>query len=211
MMLVKTFTFNDFQENTYVVSLNNKCIVIDPGNYYEHENQELKKYIDGEGFNLEYILLTHCHIDHILGLKFLNDNYNTKVYIPSNEMEMYKKSEEIASVYGLRYYDHFNNVHCMTSDFSFTLGEYKIKVIEIPGHSPDHFGFLFEDSKVCFSGDVIFKNSIGRTDLPGGNYETLINSIKSKLYNIGNDVIIYPGHGPKTNMEDEIKLNPFLV
>ena len=211
MMLVKTFTFNDFQENTYVVSLNNKCIVIDPGNYYEHENQELKKYIDGEGFNLKYILLTHCHIDHILGLKYLNDNYNTKVYIPSNEMEMYKKSEEIASVYGLRYYDHFNNVHCMTSDFSFTLGDYKIKVIEIPGHSPDHFRIFFEDSKVCFSGDVIFKNSIGRTDLPGGNYETLINSIKSKLYNIGNDVIIYPGHGPKTNMEDEIKLNPFLV
>ena len=99
----------------------------------------------------------------------------------------------------------------MTSDFSFTLGDYKIKVIEIPGHSPDHFGFLFEDSKVCFSGDVIFKNSIGRTDLPGGNHETLIKSIKGELFNIGKDVIIYPGHGPKTNMADEIKSNPFLV
>ena len=210
MIQIKSFTFNDFQENTYIISLNNQCVIIDPGNYYDNENIEIKNFIDSKNFIVNCILLTHCHIDHILGIKYLQDIFNVDVFIPVGEEEMYKSSENIAVLYGLNSYNHFEDVKLLGSENKLSFGDINFDVLNVPGHSQDHRAFLLKDEKACLSGDVLFKNSIGRTDLPGGDYDTLIKSIKNTLFLVGDDVTIYPGHGPLTLVKDEIEQNPFL-
>ena len=210
MIQIKSFTFNDFQENTYIISLKNQCVIIDPGNYYDNENIEIKNFIDSKNFIVNCILLTHCHIDHILGIKYLQDIFNVDVFIPAGEEEMYKSSENIAVLYGLNSYNHFEDVKLLGSENKLSFGDINFDVLNVPGHSQDHRAFLLKDEKACLSGDVLFKNSIGRTDLPGGDYDTLIKSIKNTLFLVGDDVTIYPGHGPLTLVKDEIEQNPFL-
>ena len=210
MIQIKSFTFNDFQENTYIISLNNHCVIIDPGNYYDNENIEIKNFIDSKNFIVNCILLTHCHIDHILGIKYLQDIFDVDVFIPAGEEEMYKSSENIAVLYGLNSYNHFEDVKLLGSENKLSFGDINFDVLNVPGHSQDHRAFLLKDEKACLSGDVLFKNSIGRTDLPGGDYDTLIKSIKNTLFLVGDDVTIYPGHGPLTLFKDEIEQNPFL-
>ena len=210
MIQIKSFTFNDFQENTYIISRNNQCIIIDPGNYYDNENVEIKNFIDSKNFIVNCILLTHCHIDHILGIKYLQDIFNVDVFIPAGEEEMYKSSENITALYGLNSYNHFEGVKLLGSENKLSFGDINFDVLNVPGHSQDHRAFLLKDEKACLSGDVLFKNSIGRTDLPGGDYDSLIKSIKNTLFLVGDDVIIYPGHGPVTLVKDEIEQNPFL-
>ena len=210
MIQIKSFTFNDFQENTYIISRNNQCVIIDPGNYYDNENIEIKNFIDSKNFIVNCILLTHCHIDHILGIKYLQDIFNVDVFIPAGEEEMYKSSENIAVLYGLNSYNHFEGVKLLGSENKLSFGDINFDVLNVPGHSQDHRAFLLKDEKACLSGDVLFKNSIGRTDLPGGDYDTLIKSIKNTLFLVGDDFTIYPGHGPLTLVKDEIEQNPFL-
>ena len=210
MIQIKSFTFNDFQENTYIISSNNQCVIIDPGNYYDNENIEIKNFIDSKNFIVNCILLTHCHIDHILGIKYLQDIFNVDVFIPAGEEEMYKSSENIAVLYGLNSYNHFEGVKLLGSENKLSFGDINFDVLNVPGHSQDHRAFLLKDEKACLSGDVLFKNSIGRTDLPGCDYDTLIKSIKNTLFLVGDDVTIYPGHGPLTLVKDEIEQNPFL-
>lgn len=210
MIQIKSFTFNDFQENTYIISRNNQCVIIDPGNYYDNENVEIKNFIDSKNFIVNCILLTHCHIDHILGIKYLQDIFNVDVFIPAGEEEMYKSSENIAVLYGLNSYNHFEGVKLLGSENKLSFGDINFDVLNVPGHSQDHRAFLLKDEKACLSGDVLFKNSIGRTDLPGGDYDTLIKSIKNTLFIVGDDFTIYPGHGPLTLVKDEIEQNPFL-
>jgi glyoxylase-like metal-dependent hydrolase (beta-lactamase superfamily II) len=211
MIQIKSFTFNDFQENTYIIYNEKDCIVVDPGNYQESENLEIKDFIEVHNLKLNYVLLTHCHIDHILGLKYLHDNYKMDVYIPEGELEMYKSSENIAIMYGLNLYNHLDSVQPIKSNTKLNFSNSQIEILNVPGHSPDHLAYFFRGSKVCFSGDVLFKNSIGRTDLPGGNYDTLINSINNNLFTVGDDTLIYPGHGPSTLISDEKNENPFLI
>ena len=177
MIQIKSFTFNDFQENTYIISSNNQCVIIDPGNYYDNENIEIKNFIDSKNFIVNCILLTHCHIDHILGIKYLQDIFNVDVFIPAGEEEMYKSSENIAVLYGLNSYNHFEGVKLLGSENKLSFCDINFDVLNVPGHSKDHRAFLLKDEKACLSGDVLFKNSIGRTDLPGGDYDTLIKSI----------------------------------
>jgi len=210
MIQIKSFTFNDFQENTYIISRNNQCVIIDPGNYYDNENIEIKNFIDSKNFIVNCILLTHCHIDHILGIKYLQEIFNVDVFIPAGEEEMYKSSENIAVLYGLNSYNHFEGVKLLGSENKLSFSGINFDVLNVPGHSQDHRAFLLKDEKACLSGDVLFKNSIGRTDLPGGDYDTLIKSIKNTLFLVGDDVTIYPGHGPVTLVKDEIEQNPFL-
>ena len=210
MIQIKSFTFNDFQENTYIIYNDKDCIVVDPGNYQDTENDDIKNFINDHNLKLNYVLLTHCHIDHILGLKFLYDNYKMDVYIPEGELDMYKSSENIAIMYGLNLYSHLHSVQPIKSNSKLSFSNTNIEIINVPGHSPDHLAYFFSDNKICFSGDVLFKNSIGRTDLPGGDYDTLLNSIKNNLFSVADDTLIYPGHGPYTFISEEKNHNPFL-
>ena len=210
MLEIKSFTFNDYQENTYIVSENGNCIIIDPGNYQTNENKEIKDYIDDLRLIPQSILITHCHIDHVLGIDFLVKEFSVNVYIPESEINLYRDIENYAPLFNLEKYNHFSNIKFLDLSKKIIFENQSIKLLNLPGHSPGHVGFYFIENNICFSGDVIFKNSIGRTDLPGGNYDTLISSIKNELFLLDDSLKIYPGHGPTTTIFDERKNNPFL-
>ena len=210
MMEVKSFTFNDYQENTYVLISGDKCIIIDPGNYSEEENFLIKSFINERSLKPQYILITHAHIDHVLGIDFLSKEYLIDVYIPSSEKDIYNNIPSYAPIFGMSNYKHNEKVILVEHSNDIFFDEIKISTLFLPGHSPGHLGYFFEKENICFSGDVLFKNSIGRTDLPGGDFDILISSIKNTLFRLDDDVIIYPGHGPSTTIIDEINENPFL-
>ena len=212
MLKIKSFTFNSYQENTYLIFDDSKeAVVIDPGNYEAYENELISKFIDENKLQLKKIILTHCHVDHCLGNKYLNEKYGAELLIPFDERDLYKNVENIATLFGFANYSHLDENEYLKEKDKIEFGDIKLDVLFLPGHSPGHLAFYFKNDNVCFSGDVLFYNSIGRTDLPGGDYDTLINSIKNKLFLLNPDTIIYSGHGPKTILKNEMKNNPFLI
>ena len=212
MLKIKSFTFNPYQENTYLIFDDSKeAVVIDPGNYEAYENELISKFIDENKLQLKKIILTHCHIDHCLGNKYLNEKYGAELLIPFDERDLYKNVENIATLFGFANYSHLDENEYLKEKDKIEFGDIKLDVLFLPGHSPGHLAFYFKNDNVCFSGDVLFYNSIGRTDLPGGDHDTLINSIKNKLFLLNPNTIIYPGHGQKTILKNEMKNNPFLI
>ena len=212
MLKIKSFTFNPYQENTYLIFDDSKeAVVIDPGNYEAYENELISKFIDENKLQLKKIILTHCHIDHCLGNKYLNEKYGAELLIPFDERDLYKNVENIATLFGFANYSHLDENEYLKEKDKIEFGNIKLDVLFLPGHSPGHLAFYFKNDNVCFSGDVLFYNSIGRTDLPGGDHDTLINSIKNKLFLLNPNTIIYPGHGQKTILKKEMKDNPFLI
>ena len=212
MLKIKSFTFNPYQENTYLIFDDSKeAVVIDPGNYEAYENELISKFIDENKLQLKKIILTHCHIDHCLGNKYLNEKYGAELLIPFDERDLYKNVENIATLFGFANYSHLDENEYLKEKDKIEFGDIKLDVLFLPGHSPGHLAFYFKNDNVCFSGDVLFYNSIGRTDLPGGDHDTLINSIKNKLFLLNSNTIIYPGHGQKTILKNEMKDNPFLI
>tara|TARA_B100000941_G_C28493506_1_gene549448 strand:+ start:899 stop:1537 length:639 start_codon:yes stop_codon:yes gene_type:complete len=212
MLKIKSFTFNPYQENTYLIFDDSKeAVVIDPGNYEAYENELISKFIDENKLQLKKIILTHCHIDHCLGNKYLNEKYGAELLIPFDERDLYKNVENIATLFGFANYSHLDENEYLKEKDKIEFGDIKLDVLFLPGHSPGHLAFYFKNDNVCFSGDVLFYNSIGRTDLPGGDHDTLISSIKNKLFLLNPNTIIYPGHGQKTTLKNEMKDNPFLI
>jgi len=212
MLKIKSFTFNPYQENTYLIFDDSKeAVIIDPGNYEAYENESISKFIDENKLQLKKIILTHCHLDHCLGNKYLNEKYGAELLIPFDERDLYKNVENIATLFGFPNYSHLDENKYLKEKDKIEFGNIKLDVLFLPGHSPGHLAFNYKKENICFSGDVLFYNSIGRTDLPGGDYDTLINSIKNKLFLLNPDTIIYSGHGPKTILKNEMKNNPFLT
>ena len=212
MLKIKSFTFNPYQENTYLIFDDSKeAVIIDPGNYEAYENESISKFIDENKLQLKKIILTHCHLDHCLGNKYLNEKYGAELLIPFDERDLYKNVENIATLFGFPNYSHLDVNKYLKEKDKIEFGNIKLDVLFLPGHSPGHLAFNYKKENICFSGDVLFYNSIGRTDLPGGDYDTLINSIKNKLFLLNPDTIIYSGHGPKTILKNEMKNNPFLI
>ena len=212
MLKIKSFTFNPYQENTYLIFDDSKeAVIIDPGNYEAYENESISKFIDENKLQLKKIILTHCHLDHCLGNKYLNQKYGAELLIPFDERDLYKNVENIATLFGFPNYSHLDENKYLKEKDKIEFGNIKLDVLFLPGHSPGHLAFYCKKENICFSGDVLFYNSIGRTDLPGGDYDTLINSIKNKLFLLNPDTIIYSGHGPKTILKNEMKNNPFLI
>ena len=212
MLKIKSFTFNPYQENTYLIFDDSKeAVIIDPGNYEAYENESISKFIDENKLQLKKIILTHCHLDHCLGNKYLNEKYGAELLIPFDERDLYKNVENIATLFGFANYSHLDENKYLKEKDKIEFGNIKLDVLFLPGHSPGHLAFNYKKENICFSGDVLFYNSIGRTDLPGGDHDTLINSIKNKLFLLNPNTIIYPGHGQKTILKNEMKDNPFLI
>tara|TARA_Y100000590_G_scaffold464362_1_gene633612 strand:+ start:1339 stop:1977 length:639 start_codon:yes stop_codon:yes gene_type:complete len=212
MLKIKSFTFNPYQENTYLIFDDSKeAVVIDPGNYEAYENESISKFIDENKLQLKKIILTHCHLDHCLGNKYLNQKYGAELLIPFDERDLYKNVENIATLFGFANYSHLDENKYLKEKDKIEFGNIKLDVLFLPGHSPGHLAFYCKKENICFSGDVLFYNSIGRTDLPGGDHNALINSIKNKLFLLNPDTIIYSGHGQKTILKNEMKNNPFLI
>ena len=213
MTRVAKFTFNPFQENTYVLYDDSKeCIIIDPGCFEDHEKTELSNFIENEGLKPVRLINTHCHIDHVFGNYFVNKKYGLELEIHEGELPVLNAVPQVAMMYGIPLKDPMISAEKFIKEGeTIEFGNSKLVAIYTPGHSPASLSFYCEASKFVIAGDVLFNGSIGRTDLPGGNFETLISNIRTKLFPLGDDVEVYPGHGPKTTIGYEKTTNPFLV
>jgi glyoxylase-like metal-dependent hydrolase (beta-lactamase superfamily II) len=211
-MNIKSFTFNPFQENTYVVYDESKeCIIIDPGCYTTQEQEDLKRFIDEKALAPVKLINTHCHIDHILGNQFVSEKWNLKLYMHKLDIPLLEKSGEIGKMYGFEEYKGSPSPkYFLDEKDTLSFGKSQFNILFTPGHSPGHICLYNKENNVLIAGDVIFQGSIGRTDLPGGNHETLINSIVTKIFPLLDTTQIFCGHGPLTNLGYEKEHNPFL-
>jgi hydroxyacylglutathione hydrolase len=213
MIKLKRFTFNPFSENTYIVwdESSKDSVIIDPGCYNNKEETELADFISGNGLTVKYLINTHCHIDHILGNKFIQQKYSPICFIPETEVELYENGQMQAEMFGVKYNSAVTPTEFLNEKTEIKLGQ-DTQMIPLltPGHTVEEYCLYFPVDKFCITGDVLFKESIGRTDLWGGSYEQIISSIKNKLLTLPDDVKIYPGHGSSTTIYDEKKFNPFI-
>jgi hydroxyacylglutathione hydrolase len=212
MLQIESFVFNAFQENTYVLyDDSGECVIIDPGCYEPFERQALADFISAEGLTVKMLLNTHCHIDHVLGNSFVKDKYGVGLYIHAKDEPVLRAVKAYAPNYGFAQYQETSPDAFLEEGQDITFGHQRFKVLFVPGHAPGHVAFYNEKEKIVIGGDVLFQNSIGRTDLPGGDFDTLIRSIHQKLFTLPDDVVVFPGHGPETNIGFEKKTNPFCA
>ncbi|MEO5996382.1 MAG: MBL fold metallo-hydrolase [Chitinophagaceae bacterium] len=212
MITVKGFTFNPVQENTYILFNEHlNCVIIDPGCYFSAERKELKDFINEYKLVLNYLLNTHCHLDHVFGNKFIFDTYGTHLHIHEKENPVLAYAPISAKNWNLPFDNYEDKLVFLKEGDLVLLGEDELKVLFTPGHSPGHICFYCEKQRFVIGGDVLFKRSIGRTDLPGGNHETLLRSIRQELFTLPDEVIVYPGHGEPTTIGFEKKHNPFFI
>lgn len=211
MIEIQKFTFNPFQENTFLLFDESKsAVVIDPGCYDKDEENEISTFIDSHDLKLEKVLNTHCHIDHVLGNAFFFDTYGLKPTIHKGDLSILQSVKEYGQSFGIDPIPSPEPEEFIEDGDLVQFGNSVLNVIHIPGHAPGHVVFKNDSQNFIIGGDVLFYGSIGRTDLPGGNHETLINSIHEKLMTLDEDFIVYPGHGPSTNIGFEKNNNPFL-
>ena len=211
MIHIKKFTFNIFQEHTYILYNEHKnAIIIDPGFQNHAEEQLFLNFINENNLNPIYLLNTHCHIDHVLGNQKIHTMYNLPLHIHQNEWEVLNFCTQAAQLFNIHYEDFLGEIKFIDKHSIINLNDDVFTILELPGHSPGSIGFYNIKQSFIISGDVLFKESIGRTDLPLGNFDTLINSIKQHLFNLPDNTVAYAGHGSPTTIEYEKKNNPFL-
>lgn len=211
-MKIQSFTFNPFQENTYLVYDDTKeCIIIDAGCYSSLEKKTLTDFI--EKYNLKPVRLinTHCHIDHVCGNKFVAEKYNLKVEMHKDDLLILQSTEVVGETYGFKVELPPQPSIFLEEGDLITFGISELEVIFTPGHSPGSISLFSKKEKFVIVGDVLFNQSIGRYDFPGGNRQTLMDSIKIKLFPLGDDIAVYSGHGSSTTIVFEKKYNPFLL
>jgi hydroxyacylglutathione hydrolase len=212
MLSIQYFTFGPFEENTYVLFDETKeAVVIDPGCSDRQEENELKEFIATQALKVKLLLNTHCHVDHVLGNTFVKDTYQVPFLMHKLDEPVLRSAKMMAPLYGVHNYQEATPDRFIDEGDTIEFGTQKLKVLFLPGHAPGHVGFYHESQKVVIGGDVLFQHSIGRTDLPGGNFDVLINSIHQKLFTLPDDVVVYPGHGPETTIGEEKIHNPFCA
>ncbi len=198
-------------ENTYLVynEAGDACI-IDPGCYFPAEKQELQQYVEEKKLTVQKILLTHAHLDHVFGLKWAAEMYDCTPYMHPGEQPVLDRGPQMGQIYGLIYPSYSGATIAVSEGQTLQIGEDLLEVIFAPGHSPGHVCYYCEAQNFVIGGDVLFQQSIGRTDLPGGNHDTLIYSIKTKLFVLPGKTRVYCGHGPSTTIGEEMLDNPYL-
>ncbi len=211
MLTVHSFTFNPFQENTYILqNEHKKCWIIDPGMSDKNEEAGLVDFIVSNDLKPQAIINTHAHIDHILGIDFLVEQYNIPFYLHEKENPILMNAGNTARMFGFQ----FNGVNTSPKPIAdgkrLQLDTDEIEVRFVPGHSPGSVAFYYQPGQWVISGDALFAGSIGRTDLPMGDYDILINSIKTQLLSLPEATKVYSGHGPSTSIRNEAQFNPFL-
>jgi hydroxyacylglutathione hydrolase len=188
-----------------------EAVIIDPGNYDQEEDYELADFIKSNSLNVKMLLNTHCHVDHVLGNHFVKETFRIELYIHKKEEAPLRAVKAYAPSYGLFKYNEAAADRFLDEGDLVQFGNLTADVLFVPGHSPGHIAFHFREQKVVIGGDVLFYNSIGRTDLPGGHHQTLIDSIHKKLFTLPDDTVVYPGHGPATKIGFEKRTNPFCA
>jgi len=212
MTAVKSFIFSPFSENTYILfDATKECIIIDPGCYTQEERNTLSNFIEKKGLKPVRLLNTHCHLDHVFGNRFVAEKYGLPLEIHRGEIPVLESVPVVAQMYGIP------NVQNSPDPSKFleegdtvTFGQTSLKVLFAPGHSPASICFYNESDGFIIGGDVLFQGSIGRTDLPGGSYETLMESIRTQFLPLPDETIVYSGHGNPTTIGAENQHNPFI-
>lgn len=211
MLTIKKFTFNPFQENTYVISNEAKeALIIDPGCHNAYEQEQFWDYIKKNELRPLRLLNTHCHIDHIAGNTFVADTFGLPLEINELELDNLKRASSYGHLFGFDIDEQPEPHFTLTDGSEFTFGDTSFCVLFAPGHSKGSVCFYFPKEAVVISGDVLFKGSVGRYDLPGSNGEDLYNSVTNVLMKLPDNTVVYSGHGMKTAIGEERKSNPFL-
>jgi len=211
MITIKRFVFNPFQENTYLLYDQTKeAVLIDAGCYAQAERDKLSNFLKDNNLTLKRLLNTHSHIDHILGNQFITNNYNLVLESHKEDEFLIERAKDQATTFGITIDTTPKPKKYLNEEDQIKFGNSVLDIIHTPGHSPGSLVFYNKKEKFMIAGDVLFNQSIGRTDLPGGDYDTLINSIKTKLFPLGDDMEVYSGHGANTTIGQERISNPFL-
>ncbi len=213
MIQTKTFYFNDLRECCYILwDESKKCVIIDPGCYTQSEKERLKKFIDSNELVPEKLLNTHGHFDHIMGNAFVAETWNVKTYIHSQDKPHLERTSYYSDMFGYKIDEPPLDTIDIEEGETITFGHSSVKVLHTPGHTRGGVCFYCEEEGNRFAvvGDCLFAGSIGRTDLPGGDYDDLMHSLLGKLCKLGDDYRILPGHGPETTIGQELATNPFL-
>jgi hydroxyacylglutathione hydrolase len=209
---IQDFCFNGFQENTFVVSDSEKnCVIIDPGCYEKHEEALLEQYIIANGLKPLALLNTHGHIDHVLGNHFILNRFEVPFYMHIDELSTWRSVEAYAHVYGFEKYTACSEpTHIMVENQTLQFGQIILEVLHTPGHSPGHVVYYNRAQQFVINGDVLFRGSFGRVDLPGGDLNTLKNSIHEVMFQLPEETIVFCGHGEQTSISEEKKNNYIL-
>ena len=211
MIQIKSFVFNPYQENTYVLYDNSmECVIIDPGMNNGNEQNMVMKFITEQKLKPALLLNTHCHIDHVLGNKWVYDNFGLLPQFHEGELPLLTAVPSYAPMQGIPYEVSPIPLVFLPETGTISFGESVLELIFAPGHSPAHLCFYGREDDFLIGGDVLFYGSIGRTDLPGGNFDQLIKSIRKNLFALPDSCQVYPGHGPSTSIGFEKQNNPFL-
>lgn len=212
MLTIHFFEFSPIAENTYVLyNESGDCLIIDPGCYHQGEEAQLKSFIIATNLRPKQLLNTHCHLDHVFGNRFVYETWGLPLYLHPGEKIVLDYAPESGKRWNLPFRNYEGPLHYLKEGDRVLLGQDELQVIEAPGHSPGHICFYCEKQQFLIGGDVLFRRSIGRTDLPGGNHQQLLNSIREKLFVLPDAVRVYPGHGESTTIGYEKRSNPFLT
>lgn len=213
MLEVKKFTFNPFSENTFIISNKfNDAIIIDPGCYYKAELNVIDDYISQNCLKIHAVLHTHSHLDHMFGTAYILENYNVNLWIHKNDEITYESFEKVCNLYGIPNIQFPQKPPLFfNADNRININDIEFQIFNVPGHSPGHVAFYNKENNFVINGDCLFENSIGRTDLPGGNHDQLLKSIKENLFVLPDQTIVYTGHGNETTIGKEKRTNPFLL
>ena len=212
MFVVKAFTFSPVQENTYVLYNEQKqAVLIDPGCYFEDERQELLRFLKEKELQLQLLLNTHCHLDHVFGNKWVHEQFGLELHLHPYEQPVLEFAPTSGLMWNLPFDNYTGPLHFLQEGQKIQVGADELEVLFAPGHSPGHLCFYCRRQGFVVGGDVLFRESIGRTDLPGGNHATLLQSIRSQLFTLPNETVVYSGHGEPTTIGHEKRYNPFLT
>ncbi len=212
MLSFKKFVFNPFGVNTYLLFNETKeAVIIDAANSSASENKELLDFVKRNKLSIKYLLNTHCHVDHMMGNAFCKKEFGADFLAHKEEVPLIERAVEMGAAFGMSVEKPEHPDGFIEDGQEIIFGATVLKAFHVPGHSPGSLAYYIPEENMLFAGDVIFRGSIGRTDLPGGDFDTLISSIRNKILSLDEEVVIYSGHGEKTSVSQEIKTNPFLV
>ena len=210
-MEIRRFTFNPFQTNCYVCHDGTEAVIVDPSSAEEMEHQVVERYVEENSLEIRHLLLTHGHIDHIFGCAHFARKYGLGWQMHREDVPLLARAEDQASMFGVPIEAPPEPEVLLSEGDRIYLGESELEVLHTPGHSPGSICFFERGAGAIVAGDVLFQGSIGRTDLWRGSLPELMQSIFQKLVPLGDDVRVFPGHGPDTTIGRERAVNPFLT
>lgn len=213
MLQVKQFTFSNFGVNTYLLvdSATKEAAVVDPSMQTDRERMEFDHFIESHGIKLTQIINTHLHLDHCFGVNYVKEHYGVKMSASAADAPLGRQFPQQCEMFRMPRLGGPVEIDVPLKDGDIIeIGESRILVIATPGHSPGGICLYDQADRLLFTGDTLFKGSIGRTDLPGGDYMQLINSIRSKILSLPDNITVFPGHEKLTNLANERRFNPYL-